>query len=151
MNARRQALAARYHRLLQPLAQRGLLELPQTAPGAEHVYQMYTVLVDPARRDQVLRFLRRRGVGASVHFDPPVHLQPLYRELGDEVVMEAESRIRRATQASEGADLAYCYLGKMFEELGDEAGARKAYEDALSCNPRCMVALEALEALSKRG
>jgi perosamine synthetase len=82
MNARRQALAARYHRLLQPLAQRGLLELPQTAPGAEHVYQMYTVLVDPARRDQVLRFLRQRGVGASVHFDPPVHLQPLYRELG---------------------------------------------------------------------
>ncbi len=74
----------------------------------------------------------------------------LYQELGDEVVMEAEDRIRGATQAPEGADVAYFYLGKLYEDLGDEPGARRAYENALRCNSSCTRALEALEALSIR-
>src|SRR5262249_36990555 len=74
--ARRIALADRYNHYLRPLAP--LLRTPLVAAGATHVYQMYTVEIGDDRRDAVLRHLLKRGVGGSVHFDPPVHLQPYY-------------------------------------------------------------------------
>jgi dTDP-4-amino-4,6-dideoxygalactose transaminase len=44
---------------------------------------MYTIEVGDGVRDAVLHRLRAQGVGASVHFDPPVHLQPYYLDLGN--------------------------------------------------------------------
>ncbi len=77
MNAARRAIAARY---LDELASEERLELPRVADGCTHVWQMFTVLLPDADRTEFLRRLRSVGVGASVHFDPPVHLQPRYRE-----------------------------------------------------------------------
>ena len=45
-----------------------------------HVWQMFTLLLRDTDRTELLRRLRSVGVGASVHFDPPVHLQPRYRD-----------------------------------------------------------------------
>ena len=42
---------------------------------------MFTILVDSTIRDDLLKYLNEKGVGASVHFDPPVHLQLPYRGL----------------------------------------------------------------------
>jgi dTDP-4-amino-4,6-dideoxygalactose transaminase len=78
MNAARAACARRYDQLLQPL--HGRIRPPRVAEGATHVYQMYTVQAIAKERDALLRHLWERGVGANIHFDPPVHLQPLYRE-----------------------------------------------------------------------
>jgi dTDP-4-amino-4,6-dideoxygalactose transaminase len=40
---------------------------------------MYTVLVEKgSNRDEFVEALNERGIGASVHFDPPVHQQPQY-------------------------------------------------------------------------
>ena len=49
--------------------------------GATHVYQMYTALVDQKIRNQLIQILRDNDIGASVHFDPPVHKQPFYAAL----------------------------------------------------------------------
>lgn len=54
------------------------VELPVETEGNKHVYQMYTVKVKVDRSDFVLG-LRKKGIGATVHFDPPVHLQAFYR------------------------------------------------------------------------
>jgi perosamine synthetase len=77
MNAARRGVAARY---LEALASDQRLELPVVGDGRTHVWQMFTVLVRDADRSEFLRRLRSVGVGASVHFDPPVHRQPLYRD-----------------------------------------------------------------------
>jgi perosamine synthetase len=53
------------------------LETPVEAPDCRHVYQMYTVKLK-RNRDQFVTDLRKQGIEASVHFDPPAHLQPLY-------------------------------------------------------------------------
>lgn len=53
------------------------LDLPVEAEGCLHVYQMYTVKLKGADRAAFLTELRRRGVEASVHFDPPLHQQSL--------------------------------------------------------------------------
>ena len=77
MNALRVALARHYD---DAFAATALIEPPAIADGASHVYQMYTVRVDAAIRTELLARLRSNGIGASVHFDPPVHLQPYYLE-----------------------------------------------------------------------
>jgi perosamine synthetase len=55
--------------------------LPLVRAGADHVYMMYTVLVDAADRDAVLAGMLEQGVEARVYF-PPVHRQPLFATAG---------------------------------------------------------------------
>ena len=73
MNESRKRLAAVYNNNLSDLC-----TTPKLIVGATHVYQMYTVLVDQKIRNQLLHILRDNDIGASVHFDPPVHKQPFY-------------------------------------------------------------------------
>ncbi|MGH2403192.1 MAG: DegT/DnrJ/EryC1/StrS family aminotransferase [bacterium] len=75
MNARRREHAAWYS---ERLAAHAELDLPVEAEGCRHVFQMYTVKLKGRDRAAFLAALHARGVGASVHFDPPVHLQPMY-------------------------------------------------------------------------
>lgn len=70
MNAKRRALAAK---LTEELADIPGLKVPVEKPGNKHVYQMYTIRVDPAIRDDFVLQLNARGIGASIHFFPPVH------------------------------------------------------------------------------
>jgi perosamine synthetase len=79
MNSRRIALAARYD---QAFARDNSIRPPAVAEGATHVYQMYTIELPQGMRDPVVHELRRDEIGATVHFDPPVHLQPFYRDRG---------------------------------------------------------------------
>ncbi len=80
MNSARVARAAAYNEAFADLAPR--LSTPHVAAQATHVYQLYTVRMEEALRDQVVNALRADKVGASVHFDPPVHLQPAYSGTG---------------------------------------------------------------------
>lgn len=80
MNNKRISLAHRYDTLLASL--QPVVQTPIVSEGAKHVYQMYTIRVRADLRDQIVHKLRDRKVGASVHFDPPVHLQPYYLERG---------------------------------------------------------------------
>lgn len=55
--------------------------VPKVDNIKNHVYQMYVVKVnDDLKRDALLNYLKERGIGASVHFDPPVHLQAYYKQ-----------------------------------------------------------------------
>jgi perosamine synthetase len=76
MNNQRKKWAALYNAKLAHLSD---LELPRVPKGMDHVYQMYTVKLHPRiDRTRFLANLRGKGVGATVHFDPPVHKQPYY-------------------------------------------------------------------------
>jgi perosamine synthetase len=55
--------------------------VPKERPGYRHVYHQYTVRI--ARdRDRFQQRLRDMGVGSAVHYQLPVHRQPLYVSLG---------------------------------------------------------------------
>lgn len=56
------------------------IEIPFEQDYSKHVYQMYTIKVNSKIRNDFVISLRRKGIGASVHFDPPVHRQPFYRK-----------------------------------------------------------------------
>jgi len=72
----RQARAALYDRLL--AATRAAA--PVTAPGARHVYHLYTIRA--AQRDALRQELAAQQIQTGVHYPIPVHLQEAFADLG---------------------------------------------------------------------
>ena len=71
MNSKRRELAAKLTAGLDEIAE---ISTPVERPGNIHVYQMYVVRVhESIDRDQFVRKLNDLGIGASIHFFPPVH------------------------------------------------------------------------------
>lgn len=66
--------------LLDKLREMEEIELPVENPRCRHVYQMFTIKVKTGKRDDMVCYLRSQGIGASVHFDPPVHQHPAYMD-----------------------------------------------------------------------
>lgn len=76
--ARREALAARYDRLLAGLP----VERPARIAGVRSSWHLYAIRLEaPERRRAVFEAMRAAGIGVNVHYIP-VHLQPDYRRLG---------------------------------------------------------------------
>lgn len=63
------------------LAGIGGVVLPRERSGCSHVYHQYTIRVE-GDRDAFREGLRGLGVGTAVHYELPVHRQPLYLNLG---------------------------------------------------------------------
>ena len=53
---------------------------PFVANGNEHVYHQYSILCD--RRDELIAFLRDRGVATGVYYPVPLHRQRCFSSLG---------------------------------------------------------------------
>lgn len=86
-NAQRRAIANRYQQLL---AQIPGIALPQETKGGQSAWNQYTIRVleknvspeHPSPRDQVRHQLQTQGVGSTVYYPLPLHLQPVYQDLG---------------------------------------------------------------------
>lgn len=76
-NQRRRQIAHMYEQGL-----KGVVQTPTQAPYALHIYHQYTIRTP--ERDRLQAFLKERGVGSSVHYPLPAHLQPAYRDLAPE-------------------------------------------------------------------
>jgi dTDP-4-amino-4,6-dideoxygalactose transaminase len=78
--ARRAAVVAAYQAGLGDLA---ALQLPSARPEVGHAWHLYVIRLRPGAlrigRAQVIEELKRRNIGASVHFIP-LNLHPYYRE-----------------------------------------------------------------------
>jgi dTDP-4-amino-4,6-dideoxygalactose transaminase len=79
-NQRRRAIAKRYGELFAEAESRGRITTPAEAPGRRHVYHQYVVRVPD--RDAVRRRLTERGIGTSVFYPVPLHLQECFAALG---------------------------------------------------------------------
>jgi perosamine synthetase len=92
MNASRHAVARLYDAGLRTIDG---VERPELLPPGEHSFQMYAIKVPIEKRDRVLLGLQAAGVGASVHFDPPVHWQTAYAQPA--VSLPVTERLCRST------------------------------------------------------
>lgn len=52
---------------------------PVELPGSRHVYHQYTIR--SGRRDELQEQLRQAGIGSTVYYPLPLHLQPVFAEL----------------------------------------------------------------------
>lgn len=83
-NQQRQTIAHQYQQWLSPLP--GII-LPQEIEGGESVWNQYTVRVltpegAENQRDRVKQQLQKHGVGSTIYYPIPLHLQPIYATLG---------------------------------------------------------------------
>lgn len=72
-NATRCRLAAIYNERLADC-----VRIPTEAPWADTVYHLYTIRTE--RRDELAAHLKERGIGTSVNYPIPIHLQTAYRK-----------------------------------------------------------------------
>ena len=42
----------------------------------------HTFVVQVKKRDQLIKYLKKKGVGSSIHYPIPIHLQPAAKALG---------------------------------------------------------------------
>jgi dTDP-4-amino-4,6-dideoxygalactose transaminase len=73
---RREALWSLYEEGLREVKE---IVLPKTLPDSRHARHLFTVRVDPAKRDSLLWSLQERGVGVAVNYRP-IHLLRFYRK-----------------------------------------------------------------------
>jgi dTDP-4-amino-4,6-dideoxygalactose transaminase len=76
-NQLRRSHAAHYGRTLADVEE---VIRPVQAPDVRHVYHIYAIRVPD--RDELMRFLAKKGIGCGIHYPVPVHLQEAYRDLG---------------------------------------------------------------------
>ncbi|HEX3871229.1 MAG TPA: DegT/DnrJ/EryC1/StrS family aminotransferase, partial [Pirellulales bacterium] len=67
-------------RLDEGLADVDEVNIPARPDSVKHVYHLYIVRVE--RRDELLKYLQKRGVDAKVHYPIPLHLQKASKHLG---------------------------------------------------------------------
>jgi dTDP-4-amino-4,6-dideoxygalactose transaminase len=81
-SAKRRENAAYYDAAFADLAQKGALTTPFVAPENESIFNQYTLRVAGGRRDALQAFLKERGIGTSIYYPLPLHLQPCFAYLG---------------------------------------------------------------------
>ena len=70
-NARRMGIANRFSAALSEL-----VVVPSGRASRTHVFHLY--VIQTLRRDELRKFLKDRGIGSSIHYPVPIHLQPAY-------------------------------------------------------------------------
>lgn len=90
-NARRIAIANRYHDLLSDNVVK-----PTQLPGRIHGYYVYVIVVE--QRDEMRKYLYGKGIASGVYYPVPLHLQVAYQHLGYEKgsMPQAESVARHS-------------------------------------------------------
>jgi dTDP-4-amino-4,6-dideoxygalactose transaminase len=101
----RRTKAALYSKLLSGLKE---IQTPYVPTDCEHVFHQYTIRAH--RRDELQKFLTDRKIGNAVYYPVPLHLQPIYAELGH--------RAGSFPQAEKAATEAIAL--PMFPEIRDE-------------------------------
>lgn len=76
---KRRAHASRYTEMLKA-ALGDRVVTPVEVEGNYHVFHQYTIRVE--KRDELQKFLAEQGVSTMVYYPQPLHLQPVFKELG---------------------------------------------------------------------
>lgn len=76
-NIERQRVANWYFERLNSLDQ---VNLPFISPNSTHVFHLFVIL--SKRRNELMDYLKRQGIGTLIHYPIPPHLQKAYAHLG---------------------------------------------------------------------
>ncbi len=78
----RHAVWRYYYDALQPEAQKLGIELPNAPANCEHAAHLFYILLpNQTIRDELIKFLRSKGIGSAFHY-LPLHLSPMGRRFG---------------------------------------------------------------------
>ena len=76
LNKEKKDLADRYYAHIN----NPLIELPKRREGSEHIFHQFVIRCN--RRDELMEYLREKGIGTIIHYPIPPHLSEAYSYLG---------------------------------------------------------------------
>lgn len=76
LNKEKQQIADRYYEKLE----NQLIELPQKRNNSDHIFHQFVIKCN--RRDELMQYLRDRGIATIIHYPIPPHLSEAYESLG---------------------------------------------------------------------
>ncbi|HPB48292.1 MAG TPA: DegT/DnrJ/EryC1/StrS family aminotransferase, partial [Exilispira sp.] len=76
----RERIAKLYDSLLSNLIEKGYIKLPEIIPINKPVFYVYNIIVKD--RDKLVEFLKEKGIGTSIYYPLPLHLQKCFSYLG---------------------------------------------------------------------
>jgi len=85
-------------RLTAELGKAKSLQLPKEPKGCKHSWYLYTIRLKGAerkKRDETVKALRQKGIGAEVYYTTPIHLMPYYRKFGRYRLPETEKAAKQ--------------------------------------------------------
>jgi len=56
--------------------------LPRVSKGRRHIFNQYTIRIRRNKRDELKKFLEKKGVGTAIYYPLPLHLQKCFCYLG---------------------------------------------------------------------
>ena len=103
----------------------GYVETPYHLPGALHTYNQYTIAA--RKRDELRDYLKQRGIGTTIYYPLPLHLQPVFKNMGHKAgdFPHAEQAAESVLSLPMFPELTEkevgCVVGAVIEFYGDEA------------------------------
>ena len=88
-NNKRRKIASIYNKELKNLD----LIIPTTEQNSEHVFHLYVIRTK--KRNQLIKFLKRKKINTSIHYPYPVHLQKAYQGLKKSNNMNVSEKISK--------------------------------------------------------
>jgi len=60
------------------------IKIPFVNPDVKHVFHQYTIKIDGFQksRDELIEYLKNKGIGSAVFYPKPLHLHPHFMKLG---------------------------------------------------------------------
>src|SRR5258708_2657107 len=81
-SAKRRENAAYYNMAFGKLVESEAITTPFVSPENESIFNQYTLRIAGGKRDALQAFLNERGIGTSIYYPLPLHLQPCFAYLG---------------------------------------------------------------------
>lgn len=74
---KREEIAQEYRKAFEKIG----IDMPYEYPGIKHGRHIFAIWVDPSKRDTILDYLNKNGVGAVINY-PAIHLFTFYKKMG---------------------------------------------------------------------
>jgi len=114
---KRQAIAKKYQQLLSEISQ---VLIPEVRPNTEHSWHLFVIRV--SQRDQLMNFLKDRGIETAIHYPTALPNLPAYKYLGHSasdfpVATSLQSEILSLPIFPELSDDAINYVAETIKEF----------------------------------
>ena len=79
---KRKVIAHQYAQLFKEYRLEEYIQYPEPKNDNTHVYHQYVVRIKKGNRDNLRQHLTEQGIGTSIYYPKPLHLQPCFEHLG---------------------------------------------------------------------